>query len=289
MLRVNTDHVPGFAISIGLICAGDPAAGPMAANGIDEAIEGVEEAEKISGSVGKLLKSSTLKNLKKAAMALYKLYPMIGKAVEDIKLLGNDPNAQISGYSDVTGNGNGDGDARAIESLAAWDKWVSESDDQLKFAVDNDIDGAIEYRQALRKHAINGKQLAQVQAEAIKAGQEFIQAQLALNLSKKDIEDLEDLKKKFKGEEREAEEAQVKFYDRMLALRTSVTIEMRNLIWAYKYYALQNSKVRVDPLKRIEEYKADLVTIAEEMDASDSRYADDYQRRCKTPILSAVC
>lgn len=45
---------------------------------------------------------------------MYKLYPMIAAAVQDIKILGNGPNAQISGY----------GDARSIESLAAWDKWV---------------------------------------------------------------------------------------------------------------------------------------------------------------------
>ena len=56
---------------------------------------------------------------------------------------------------------------------------------------------------------------------------------------------------------------------------------MRNLIWAYKYYALENSTVQIDPLKRIEEYTTDLTAISGEMDASDSRYADDYQRKCQ--------
>ncbi|EAW13548.1 uncharacterized protein ACLA_055960 [Aspergillus clavatus NRRL 1] len=269
--------VVGFALAIGMICVGDPSAGPTAAKAADEAVGAVQEAEKLASDGGELVKSLTLSNLKKCAMALYKLYPMIDKAVQDIKVLDRDPKAKIPGYDDVTGNGAGDGDAQAIQSLAAWDKWVIESDDQLKFAVDHDIDGAIEYRQALRKHAVNGKQLAQTQAEAIKAGQAFIQAQLELNLSQKDIDDLQDLKKTFQGEEKAAEEAAVKFYDRMMALRTSVAIEMRNLVWAFKYYALEDSAITIDPLKRIEEYKADLLTVAEEMQTSDSRYTNDYQ------------
>ncbi|KAL3469728.1 hypothetical protein BJX99DRAFT_65730 [Aspergillus californicus] len=269
--------VVGFAISIGMIAAGDPAAGATAAKSADEAVTAVEEAEKLAGDGGELVKSLTMGNLKKAAMTLYKLYPMIDKAVQDIKVLDRDPNAKIPRYGDVTGGGDGDGDAQAIQSLAAWDKWVLESDAQLKFAVDQSIDGAAEYRLALRKHAINGKQLAQTQAEAIKAGQAFIQAQLELNLSQKDIDSLEDLKRKFQGEEKQTEEAAVKFYDRMMALRTSVVIEMRNLTWAFKYYALEDSAVTIDPLKRIEEYKADLSTIAEEMETADSRYTNDYQ------------
>lgn len=48
-------------------------------------------------------------------------------------------------------------------------------------AVDENIDGASAYKLTLRKHSINGKQLVQAQAEAIKAGQEFIHAQLELN------------------------------------------------------------------------------------------------------------
>src|SRR5690625_794307 len=99
----------------------------------------------------------------------------------------------------------------------------------MEVAVEESIDGAIAYQLALRKHAINGKQLAQAQVEAIKACQEFIHAKLELNLFQRDIQELEKLMENFRREEETYARAEAKFYDRLIALRTSVVIEMRNL------------------------------------------------------------
>lgn len=88
------------------------------------------------------------------------------------------PNINIPSTGDISGTSQGDANAAAIVTMAAWDKWLLEADDQMAFAVENNIDSASAYQLALRKHAINGKQLAQAQAEAIKSGYEYVQTQM---------------------------------------------------------------------------------------------------------------
>lgn len=87
----------------------------------------------------------------------------------------------------------------------------------------------------------------------------------------------------FKGEEETYAIAEAKFYDRLIALRTTVVIEMRNLTWAYKYYALENSKVDLDSLKPLAQYRDDVATIVREIQNADSKYASDDQRESLFP------
>lgn len=89
---------------------------------------------------------------------------------------------------------------------------------------------------------------------------------------------MEDLIKKFTGGKNDYAAAEVKLYDRLMALRTSVAIGMRNLTWAYKYYALEDSKVKVDSLKSVAQYHEYVATISHEIENADSRYSSDDQR-----------
>ena len=154
-----------------------------------------------------------------------------------------------------------------------------ESDDQLAFAVDEKIDGASEYRLELQKHAISGKLLAQAQAQAVRAGQEYVAAQISLNVDASNVQRLIYLQKFYQEEEEQALEAQGLFYDQLLTLRTSVIIQIRNLVWAYRFYTLEDSRVGLDPLKTIDEYRVDALTIQEELINAESRLAGDYQRK----------
>ena len=211
---------PAFAIGIGEICLGDAGGGGDAEKAVDDAITAVKAAEKFAGQVEKQVSSGTLEKLGDCMKAVEKLYPLIDTIVTGVKALESNPAAVIPSIDVISGSSQGDADAAAIVTLAVWDQWVLESDQQMKFAVGQNIDGASDYQLALRKHAINGRQLAQAQAEAINAGQEYVQAEMEVVLCEKDIENLQELEDNYEGESAVYGEAEAKFYDRFLACRS---------------------------------------------------------------------
>lgn len=246
----------------------------------------MEEAEQIANQTNKLLSSDTLEKLKDCMEALGSIFPAINDMVDAAKALEDDPAADIPSTDSISGSSKGDADAAAIVTLAAWDKWILESDQQMDFAVSQGIDGASEYRLALRKHAINGKALAQVQAEAVKAGEQYVQLATAVVLCDQDIQHIRYLQSQYQGEDEIYADAEAKFYDRFMALKTSLVIELQNVAWAYKYYALEDSQVVLDSLKAADDYRSDILAIAQEIENADSRYATDAQR--KRPICPAI-
>ncbi|KAF4237723.1 hypothetical protein CNMCM8980_002382 [Aspergillus fumigatiaffinis] len=259
--------VLGFVVSIAMLCTGSSSP-PR----VDKVIKAVEDAWKIGGE-GRKVTSETLKKLASCVTVIYKLYPMIDKAVKALKALEENPDADVDKISDVVG---GDADAAAIVSIAEWDNWILESDEQLEFAVQNNISGANEYRLALRRHAINAKALVLAQAEAIKAGQEYIHASLEQAASARDLERLDGLKKKWKEEKKLDDEAEAKFYDRFMSIRISIVVQMRNLTWAYKYAALEDSRVVLSTQKSAAYYHQDLSTIMEEVNTYMEKYPGGY-------------
>ena len=224
------------------------------------------------------LKSETLETLANCMKALDKIYSAVDGVVRAIHELEANPDADIPSIADISGTSQGDENAALIVTLAAWDRWVLESDEQMQFAVNQQIEGASEYRLALRKHAINGKQLAQVEAEAVKSGQEYVQAEMNVILCDKDIVALKQLRDNYTGQEEIYAQAEAKFFDRFLTMRTSLVIEMRNLVWVYKYWALEDSQVVLDSEKSTADFRADLFFIDTEIETASSRYSTDFQR-----------
>ncbi|KAK5634675.1 hypothetical protein RRF57_010388 [Xylaria bambusicola] len=261
-----------FAAGIGTICLGDPNTGAGAAVEVAQTVKTVQEAEQIAGQVNKVLTSGTLEKLGNCMSALEKLYPLVDAIVSAVQGTESDPNATIPPTNSISGSSQGDADAATIVALAAWDKWVLESDQQMDVAVSLGIEGASDYRLALRKNAIDGKQLALAQAEAVKAGQKYVQAQMEVILCQQDIQNLQDLHDKYQGEADIYAEAQAKFYDRFMGLRISLSIEMQNIVWAYKYYTLEDSSVVLDSQKTGADYKQDIATIKLEMENLPSNY-----------------
>ena len=223
------------------------------------------------------ISSGTLEQLGKVAKALYKLYPSVAQVVDAVQKLESQPDIDIPSIGDISGTSEGDADAAAIATVAAWDKWILESDTQMEFAIENKIEGAAEYQLALRKHAINGKQLARAQAEAVKAGYEYVQAQLEVILCDKQIESLQNWIETYEGEEDVYLQAEAYFYDRTLALRTGIAIELQNMVWAYRYWALADSSVVIKATKSLPDYAVDLATIARELETIGEQYGSDFQ------------
>ncbi|KAF7585361.1 hypothetical protein BBP40_011117 [Aspergillus hancockii] len=264
-------------MSIGKICLGDPSSIGPAVAGIEEAAKMAEEAEKIPDQTGVVVSSKTLKTLGDSMRALEKLYPAVDGLVQAIQTLATDPDTEIPSIADISGSSQGDADANAIVALGGWETWKLECDNQLQFAVDYKVPGASEYRLALQKHSINGKALAQAEAEAIKAGNEYIQAEMEVIACDKDIANLIELLDQYQGQLEIYSRAEAKFFDRYWAVRTSLVIEMRKIIWAYKYWALQDSTVVLDSQKPIEEFVMDISTLDHEIETAAERYATDFQ------------
>lgn len=210
--------------------------------------------------------------------ALESLYPSTAKLAAGMRELENDPNADIPSFGNITGSADGDADSRAIVTLAAWDTWSLDADAQLSYAINQGIKGASNYQVALRKQAVDGKALAQAQAEAIKAGHEYAQAAMEVIACNKDAANLQELLKQYQGDKEQYALADAKFYNRVLAIRTSLVIQMQKLVWAYKYRALADSSVVLDSQKETTAFRADLLSLDYEIQTADEKYATDYQR-----------
>jgi hypothetical protein len=239
-----------------MICVGIPSAGAVGA------VKTVEEASKAAGE-GKKVVSETLKALNDCVSAISKLYPTVGEAVASLKTLEGNLEADVTKLKDVIG---GNASAVGVATLAAWDRWILDSDAQLKVAIDLKIQGAAEYRLELRKHAVNAKALVQAQTEAIKAGQEYVHASLEQKLAQRDLDYLNKLQKKWETNSQNDQVVEAMFYDRFMTIRTSIVMGMRNLLWAYKYAALEDSKVVLSVQKTAAMYQHDLWTISDELD-----------------------
>ncbi|KAL2821455.1 hypothetical protein BDW59DRAFT_181214 [Aspergillus cavernicola] len=272
-----TTGILKFASGVGALSLADLSKIVDAITNITNAVKAIKTAEGLPNQKEKKVSSTTVKSLGDCMQALESLYPTTDTMVEAIKNLESDPTAPIPTSGDISGSSEGDSNARAILTLAAWDKWTLESDQQLQFAVTKGIGGAGAYQLALQKHGISGKALAQAQAEAIKAGHEYIQAEMEYIGCNKDIADLKKLRSHYQGEEKIYAKAEAKFFGRFQAIRNSLAIEMRKLVWAYKYWALADSAVELDSQKSAAEFGADLVTLATEIESAHEKYATDFQ------------
>jgi hypothetical protein len=221
------------------------------------------------------VKPSTLQDLTDCMRMLESLYPTTDDMVALIEQLVMKPDADIPALGGVAG---GDADSRTIIAIAAWDNWRTESVDQVETAVVNHIGGAAKYRLAVEKQAVDGKALVQAEAEAVRAGYEYIAAAMEVIACMKDIKALKELKAQYNGEEKIYAQAAAKFYSRFLAIQTSLTIEMRKLLWAYKYDTLLDSRVELGCQKRSYEFRNDLLVITTDIETADEHYGADYQR-----------
>ncbi|KAG5928334.1 hypothetical protein E4U42_000831 [Claviceps africana] len=266
-----------FAVNIATLCLGNAGGAAGAAGAVNGAVNAVVKAEGLVSQVGKILTSDTLQKLAECVQALLDLYPVIQDMIDAVGQLDTDSSVDIPSMDIISGTGKGDADATAIVTVASWDKWILESDNQMEFAVGEQIEGAADYRLGLRKHVINGKQLAQAQAESVKAGYEYVQAQMEVVVSQQQIEGLQKLRDRYEDQEEIYAMAESMLYDRAMALRTTVVISLRNLTWAYRYWALAESSVVLDANKNVVEYQQDLSTIVNEIENVDSRYSSDNQ------------
>ncbi|KAE8155242.1 hypothetical protein BDV25DRAFT_134990 [Aspergillus avenaceus] len=243
---------------------------------LNDAYEDAHHAAEGSGE-NVLVDSKTLEALGDCMITLQNLYIPLDDMVQAVKKLESDPDADIPSIGDISGSGGGDADSDAIIALAAWSQWGLESDQQLEFALSNNIEGASEYRLALRKQAVSGSALAQAQVEAVKAGYVYIQAETEVIACDQDIEALKDLQAEYNEEHEIYAQAEARFFDRFLGIKTSLVMEMRKMIWAYKYWALADSTVNLDATNTAEDLSEAVFTLDQDIENVEEMYATDFQ------------
>ncbi|RWA03675.1 hypothetical protein EKO27_g11429 [Xylaria grammica] len=235
-------------------------------------IDQVRSAEEAAAQEDRKISSDTLQQLTECMGPLKSLYFSMMLIAAAVKECETDPSAVIPPVDNISGTSQGDADAKLIVTLATWDIWTLDSVAQLDFAIAHDIGGATGYRMALQKYSINGKALAQAEAQAAKAGQEYVQAEMEVITCKEDIHELQDLIGRYTGEAAQYAAAEAKFYDSYLSMQTSVAIQMRNMAWAYKYWALEDSPLVLDSQKTTAQFRADVYLIDDAMNNINSKY-----------------
>ena len=90
-------------------------------------------------------------------------------------------------------------------------------------------------------------------------------------------------KPKYTGEEELYATAEAKFYDSYLFMQTSVAMEMRNMAWAYKYWALEDSPLLLDSQKTTARFRNDVYLIDDAMNTVNSKY--DRILQCKLTTI----
>ncbi|KAB8215664.1 hypothetical protein BDV33DRAFT_9559 [Aspergillus novoparasiticus] len=267
-----------FAFGIAELCIGNDPGG--AAKGVEDAVESVEKVEEGAAEAGQIMTSSTLQKLSTFTAALQKLYPKVDAlvaAANKLAALPGGDEVDLPSLNDISGSGGSDADSSLITSLAAWDDWELECDQQMEWAADQEkIGGASQFRLALRKHAVHGRALAQAQAEAIKQGQQYVQTTLEVLQLDQDIQNLQTLLDTYHGEEAIYAAGQAQFYDRFLQLKTSLAIQLQYIIDAYRFYALQDSQVRLESQQSVGDFQQNLSTLQTEMQNVDNQYAEDF-------------
>ncbi|KAI1120367.1 hypothetical protein F5Y10DRAFT_289831 [Nemania abortiva] len=202
------------------------------------------------------------------------LYPKIKEIVDASKVLETDPSANTPSSDNIpgTGSGSGDADPAALVTLASWDFWTLDSDLSVKFAVDNGINTADTFQLGLRKHAINCKLLAQAQAEAVKAGQQYVQAAVEVVIYQRDVERPRHSLPTTKGNAMYVLEPSAEYkQDRLLIMEDIDNADSTYATDDQKFeYHTPSSKLLLEGLRSAPDYKASC-TLSPNLDAGGKR------------------
>ena len=215
-----------------------------------------------------------LKASVKASIAMFDSTTAVVQMVDTIQGASSNTITPLSDEDDVMGRYGMDD----IVALAAWDSWALEADQQMEFAISEGINGASEYRLELRKHTVEGRLVTQARAQAIKAGQEYSNLQLSVQMAQRDLDRLKAVRGSFQSQSDGAEQARASFFDKLMMIRTGVLIQMRKAALAYKYMSLSSSKVNLDPLRSIADLRADALLITQEVERWQEQSSSDFSR-----------
>lgn len=248
-----------FAGAIAALAVGDaaaaPAAGAAAAGAADAAGAAVKaggEAAKVAASMQAL--ADAMKALKVVAESLDKVVGFVEKIVEASQSLGarqQVDNIDIPPYSDIS-------------AQAQWDIFRLHTDNMMKFAVDNGIEGADDYREALDDLSIYGKALAATQSSYVQTAQDLARLQTQSQMAGIMSKTLNDYAARLQQDKARDERMMFLVYLRQASVKRWLYLAVLNYNRAFHYWALRDSSVAPSALAPVAALRADLAHMVQD-------------------------
>lgn len=229
-----------FAVGIGAMLLGDPAAGGAAASGAIEGAKAAEQAAEAGSKIAELAKQLTeimgkLKKLGEALEKVYKLASAIVAVVGDIEHAGS--------YADKLRDMNADLGGADLTAGYQWQIYQQASDAALAGPVEAGIGFADELKLAVDAVAVYGQALAAAQVAAIEAGQRYAAVSLQAQLARQQQDELQRyVDSLVKGEAAPAALMQ-RFYELYLGAKGGLFTAIQGYRASYYYWALLPSNV----------------------------------------------
>jgi hypothetical protein len=173
-----------------------------------------------------------MQSLVKIGKALAETYKMIQEIVT--------ASSEIQSASDLS---NPVPSADDISAQAEWDVFRLKVDEMLQFPVDNDIDGASDYRDALDELTIYAKALAATQASLVRTAQELARLQLQARVSTAMTRTIDESITRMQDSEKPDQVMMHLLFARGMNVKRWLFIAIRNYSWSYRYWALRPSSV----------------------------------------------
>jgi hypothetical protein len=229
-----------FAVGIGAMFAGDPAAGGAAVAG---AIEGAKAAEKAAESGSKIAAlakqlAETMEKLKKVAEAMAKVYELaktVIKAVGDI--------SHAESYAAKMRELSADTDGADLTATFEWQVYQQAADASLQGPVDEGIEFADELKLTVDAVAVYGQALAAAQVATIEAGQRFATISLQQQLAQRQQAELQAYVDSLERGSTAPAALLQRFYELYLNAKTGLFAAVQGYRASYYYWALRSSSI----------------------------------------------
>lgn len=248
-----------FAAAIAAVAVGDGEAAPAAASSAAKAGEAAAaaakaggEAAQVAGTMQKL--ADSMKALQKAAESLAAIGDFMGK-IQAIAA-----GLQTAGSLDDLAFPETDD----ISSQAQWDVYRLQVDNMMKFAVDNGIEHAQDYNEAMDGLAIYGKALAATQTSLVRTAQEVTRLLLQKEVSRAMTRTLATYVDKLQREKERDERMMYLVSLRGSAIKQWLFVAVQNYVSAYKYWALRDSTVDPSVVASVSQLTTDLAKMEQE-------------------------
>ena len=251
-----------FGASIGEMCVGDEAGAISGAKAVEGATKAADSAAnaaksaadsvKLAEQIGKLAdRMMTIKNVIKMLAKLYEALKTIIEVSSDLSDKKALPDASLPAAGDLSAD-------------PGWDIFVLDVTAVLQPAIDAKIPGAYDYLIAIQELALYGKAYMATQVSVVNIAQQLVQLQLQQQVNAKQADRLAALIADTTTTEQHFDELKQLFFAWELNMRFWVFTIVQQYAWAYRYWALRDSRILPSIVKTVGQLQQDLATVQQE-------------------------
>ncbi|XXF77888.1 hypothetical protein P2318_33280 [Myxococcaceae bacterium GXIMD 01537] len=145
-----------------------------------------------------------------------------------------------------------------------WSTFQIEADASVQSAIDAGVDGAREYKAALDLLVVYGQAQASAMLAVARTAQELARLRLQKWLATSQQARLDDYIATLDAAREPNDQMMQMLFERYLDIKRWLFISVQSYAWAYRYWALRDSRVKPSVTKSVAELKADLGTVVSE-------------------------